>query len=144
MEEKVTWRMPGIFKADAQLCYDEVSQLEDITPENVLEKARSKDSELHRCFEWRDSVAAEKYRLQQARQVIQWFVVRTEKTEEPIRAFQITTTTNKYQPTKLFLQQPDEYSELLKRAKMELAAIRRRFKQLSELESVFEAIDALE
>ena len=37
----------------------------------------------------------------------------------------------------------DEYKELLKRAKAELAAFKERYKTLTELETVLEAIDAV-
>ena len=41
-----------------------------ITAEILVETARSEDSVLHPLFEWNDSLAAEKYRLQQARTII--------------------------------------------------------------------------
>lgn len=41
-----------------------------ITPMLVLEEARAATSPLHQFFEWRDSVAAEKYRLDQATQMV--------------------------------------------------------------------------
>lgn len=140
--EKVSWKL-NYFKADAEKCYAEMQELDEITPENVLLAAEDEESELHKCFEWDDSIAAGKYRLSQARQIIQFLVVKTETVSEPVRVYQITSERNVYQPTKLFLQQPDEYAILLNRAKDELKAIRKRYKQISELESVFEAIDEL-
>ena len=99
---------------------------------------------MYKCFEWSDSVAAEKYRLQQARLIIcNLVVVTANKEDEPVRVYQITSERNTYQPTKFFLQQPDEYQVLLQRAKDELKAIQRRYKMLSELELVFSAIDEL-
>lgn len=41
-----------------------------LTPEAVVEAARSEDSPLHGRFEWNDSVAAERYRKDQARDLI--------------------------------------------------------------------------
>ncbi len=139
---EIIWKFDGIFKADAQKVYEEIGERK-ITPEEVLEQARNNvNSELHKCFEWDDSIAAEKYRLSQARQIIQFLVVKPEKEEEPkVRVFQITTERNNYQPTKLFIEQPDEYKSLLQRAKNELSALKNRYKTLSELEKVFEAID---
>lgn len=141
---EVEWKINGIFKANAQKVYEEIGDRK-VTPEEVLEQARDdENSELHKCFEWDDSVAAEKYRLSQARQVIQFLVIKPEKKGEPqVRVFQITTETNNYQPTRLFIQQPDEYKALLQRAKNELSAIKSRYKTLSELEKVFEAIDEI-
>lgn len=140
--EKVSWKL-NYFKADAEKCYAEMQELDEITPENVLLAAEDEESELHKCFEWDDSIAAEKYRLSQARQIIQFLVVKTETVSEPVRVYQITSERNVYQPTKLFLQQPDEYAILLNRAKDELKAIRKKYKQISELETIFEAIDLL-
>lgn len=140
----VSWKFNNYFKADATKCYEEMQELEEVTPENVLEYASDESSELHKCFEWNDSIAANKYRLQQARSVIQYLVVTDEKKErEPVRVFQITSQPNVYQTTRFFLEQPDEYEALLKRAKEELAAFKKRYRSLTELEAVFEAIDLL-
>lgn len=141
---QVEWKINGIFKANAQKVYEEIGDRK-VTPEEVLEQARNdENSELYKCFEWDDSVAAEKFRLSQARQIIQLLVIKPEKKEEPqVRVFQITTETNNYQPTKLFLEQPDEYKALLQRAKNELSALKTRYKTLSELENVFAEIDKI-
>ena len=137
------WKIKGIFKADAQKVADEIGE-NKVTPQEVLDKARDENSELHKCFEWNDSVAAEKYRLQQARAIIVNLVY-SPKTEEkqPVRCFQITTERCTYQPTKTFLVQEDEYQSLLKKAKAELDSFKKKYKTLSELEEVFNAIDAL-
>lgn len=136
------WKIKGIFKADAQRVADEIGE-NSITPEQVLEKARNdKNSELHKCFEWNDGIAAEKYRLIQARKIIiNLAYVPKEKTDEPVRCFQITREKSVYMPTKQFLVNNDEYQDLLKRAKVELESFKRRYATLSELETVFEAIE---
>ena len=41
-----------------------------LLPEHVVKDARRKTSPLHDLFEWNDTAAAQKYRLQQARRVI--------------------------------------------------------------------------
>lgn len=43
----------------------------ELKPEYVLDAARDPDHPLHSRFEWDDSVAAEKYRLEQAHTLIQ-------------------------------------------------------------------------
>jgi len=141
--EKVEWKFKDFFKADAQKVYEEIGE-NKITPEQVLEKAKDENTELHKCFDWNDTSAANKYRLHQARQIIQSFVIVREKEEQPkIRAFQITTETAVYQPTRIVLQQPDEYKALLERAKEELKAFRLKYKHLQELSEIFAEIDAL-
>lgn len=138
------WKIKGLFNADAQRVADEIGE-NSITPEQVLEKARNdENSELHKCFEWNDGIAAEKYRLIQARKIIiNLAYVPKEKTDEPVRCFQITREKSVYMPTKQFLVNNDEYQDLLKRAKVELESFKRRYATLSELETVFEAIESI-
>lgn len=138
------WKIKGLFKADAQRVADEIGE-NNITPEQVLEKARNdENSELHKCFEWNDGIAAEKYRLIQARKIIiNLAYVPKEKTDEPVRCYQITREKSVYMPTKQFLVNNDEYQDLLKRAKVELESFKRRYATLSELETVFEAIESI-
>ena len=140
---KVEWRIDGIYKADAQKVADEIGN-DRISPAEVLEKARDVNSELHKCFEWNDSIAAEKYRLQQARGILINLVYKEkESNAEPVRTFQITSQRNVYQPTVSFLVQDDEYQNLLKRAKSELESFKKRYHTLSELQEVFEAIELI-
>lgn len=145
--ERICWSVEGLHKGDAQKCYDECQTLAEVTPENVLNMARSKKTELHKCFEWDDSIASEKYRLIQAREIIRHFVIMPpeEKAEETpkVRSYQVTTKRNVYEPTRVILQKPDEYMALLKKAKAELEAFKRRYKTLTELEELFEIIDEL-
>lgn len=137
------WRVKGIYKADAQKVADEIGN-DKITPQEMIEKARNEQSELHKCFEWNDTVAAEKYRLQQARTVLSMLVFKPKTEEEqPVRIFSLTTEKSTYQPTKQFLVQADEYQDLLKRALVELEAFKRKYRTLNELEEVFKAIEEL-
>lgn len=138
------WKIKGIFKADADKVYEEISELPSVTPQQVYERAKDPESELYKCFEWDNDVCAEKWRLQQARQIIQLLVVTPrQKEEQPIRIFQISSKRNEYKENSFFLQNQDEYKTLLKRAKEELQSFKRRYKMLSELEVIFDAIDEL-
>lgn len=140
---EVKWRIEGIYKADAQKVADEIGD-NRISPQELLEKAMDVNSELHKCFEWNDSIAAEKYRLQQARGILINLVYKEKESKvEPVRMFQITTQKNVYQPTVQFLVQEDEYQNLLKRAKSELESFKKRYHTLSELQEVFEAIELI-
>ena len=58
----------SLFRADAQLVSNEIMSIGDTaTPAQIVDMARDSSTELHKCFEWNDTVAAEKYRLEQAR-----------------------------------------------------------------------------
>ena len=136
------WKVNGIFKADAQKVCEEIGDT-SITAEEVLNRARNVDSELHKCFEWDDSIAGEKYRLQQAQNILRMLVFYpTVESKQPVRVFSYTTET-KYKPTVQMVVNIDEYQELLKRAKQELQAFRNKYKTLSELQDIFNLIDAM-
>lgn len=47
MADLVKWRIDNIFKADANKCYTEMLDLENITPQAVLERAKDENSEHH-------------------------------------------------------------------------------------------------
>lgn len=143
MNENVKWKVDGIFKADANECYREISSLEQITPKAILDFARDENSELHKCFEWDNDLAAEKYRTIQAGNVIRMlYIVPKNADAPPVRVLSRTSDTV-YQPTRTFLKNQNEYEDLLKRALSELESFRLKYKTLSELEQVFEQIDLI-
>ena len=136
------WRVAGIFKADAQKVYEEIGD-NKISAEELLDRARNENTELHKCFEWDNNKAAEKYRLQQARQVLNSLVfIPVETSEQPVRVFSYTTET-KYKPTIQMVRNMDEYTLLLAQAKRELDAFKIKYKTLKELKGVFDAIEEL-
>ena len=143
MSENVKWKVDGIFKADANECYREISSLEQITPKAILDIARDENSELHKCFEWDNDSAAEKYRTIQAGNVIRMlYIVPKNADAPPVRVLSRTSDTV-YQPTRTFVKNQNEYEDLLKRALSELESFRLKYKTLSELEQVFEQIDLI-
>lgn len=143
MSENVKWKVDGIFKADANECYREISSLEQITPKAILDFARDENSELHKCFEWDNDLAAEKYRIIQAGNVIRMlYIVQKDEDTPPVRVLSKTSNTV-YQPTRTFLKNQNEYEDLLKRALSELESFRLKYKTFSELEQVFEQIDLI-
>ena len=143
MSENVKWKVDGIFKADANECYREISSLEQITPKAILDFARDENSELHKCFEWDNDSAAEKYRTIQAGNVIRMlYIVPKNADAPPVRVLSRTSDTV-YQPPRTFVKNQNEYEDLLKRALSELESFRLKYKTLSELEQVFEQIDLI-
>ena len=138
-----TWRIQGYYKADAQKVAEEIG-FGKFTPMEVLEKAKDETTELHKCFEWNDSIAAEKYRLEQAKNIIRMLVYKKEnKEQQVVRYYAKTETKHVYQPTKQFLVQEDEYQGLLRRALAELEAFKNKYHTLTELENIFEAMEMI-
>ena len=79
----VIWKMSGVFKADAEKVSAEIESIgSEATPAEIVEKAKDESTELHKCFEWDDSIAAQRWRLQQARQIVCLLVYEEEKKEK--------------------------------------------------------------
>ena len=127
--------------------YSELRSLgETYTAEDVVTMAKDENSELHKCFEWDDTVAAEKYRLTQARTLIANLVVTVEREEkEPteFRLYQSNGRTKGFSQNTVIARDVDRYSELLERAMAELDAFRKRYANIVELENVIAEIEAL-
>lgn len=134
----------GFVKADAQIVAEEILEIgEDVSPQQVLEKARNENTELHKCFEWDDAIASEKYRLIQARDVIRFLVIEEETvpTDRPeVRMMYKTDNATGYKPVRVIMQDKTEYEKLLERAWAELRAFKAKYSMLTELEEIFNLI----
>lgn len=137
-----TWKSGlGLFKADAQKVAEEIIAIGDeVTPAQILEKGRSEETELHKCFEWNDSIAAEKYRLSQARKICEVLVIQrlpdAPKEAPEIRIFHKTESTGGYKPINRIVQDNDEYQKLLQRAFAEFHALKIKYQNLQELDYI--------
>ena len=142
-----TWKsgLGGLFKADAQLVANEIMSIgDDATPKQIVDKARDSNTELHKCFEWNDSIAAEKYRIEQARLVIRCLVIKREDGQEDKperRVFYKTDYNEGYKPLEFIVRNESEYDKLLKQALAELHAFKVKYHALSELEEILALID---
>lgn len=138
------WRIVK-FKGNAQKCYDEIQTLGDsYTPDQVVDLARNPRTELHKCFDWDNDVAAEKWRKQQARLICISLTVTVEKQPGIVQTYRLIQHDREegvYKPVALTVRQPDEYDRLLKQAKDELASFRKRYQSIKELSEVIEEIE---
>lgn len=139
------WHINGLYKADAQKVADEILTIgETANPKQILDKARDERTELHKCFTWDDGIAAEKWRLQEARQIVCNIVFeRAEPETAPVRVFHKINSNDGYKSIEKIIVDKTEYKELLKQAKSDLMSFQRKYKGLAELEEVFTAIDRL-
>lgn len=135
-----------------------------LTPELVLADAHADASPLHAFFEWDDSLAAQKYRVDQAGNLIRSIQVTYVDLEEsaprqisldsvqaadepqanPVRAFVAITLEDGqrgYEITGAAMANPDLRQQVLSRAHSELSAISRKWREVSELAEVFQALD---
>lgn len=130
--------------ADAQKVAEEISAIgETPTTQQIVDAGRNPDSELHKCFEWDNDVAAEKYRLTQARYIVRNLVIEESEipTERPeIRFFYKPKGSTGYRETRKIVRDEDEYRNLLERAYSELRAFKAKYSMLTELNEIFELI----
>lgn len=140
------FRKGSYIRADAQAAGEMCEQLEaqgKLTAEELLNANRAEDAPLHDSFEWDDSVAAESWRMQQARHIINSLEIVTEN-REPVRAFfSIIRSEPNYRHIDTILQRQDDTEALLKMALSELQAFQKKYSQLMELAAVFSAIDSI-
>ena len=138
-----------VYKGDPKKVYEEIQSIGDsYTPREILAYAReNEDSELHKCFDWDDTTAAEKWRLHTARNICCSLKVEVtqEEGKDPVmfRLIQTDKEAKAYKPVTFTVRNDDEYSQLLKQAKAELAAFKKRYKSIVELESVIDEIDRI-
>ena len=153
--EKAIWRKGARFtKIDPDLAHAEMESIRiekgQLTADLLLEKARDGSNVLHSAFEWRDGIAAEQYRLGQARQMIKsieivyedlpveettvkyWHIVKEE--EEP---------TKSYVPKDQALADPEMRAKMVLGAFKELRNFRKKYKELDELAQFHALIDSL-
>lgn len=138
--------MMGI-KADAIALLTQLAEGGALRPRDVVDAARSHDSPLHKYFTWDNAKAAEQLRISEARKLI----ARVRVTMETgplkvvtVRAFHSLPSDRGrigYRPIAGILSDEDRRRELLQTALRELAAFRRRYRDLAELSSVLAAID---
>ncbi len=114
----------------------------ELKPEYVVEESRPEGALLHPLFEWNDTIAADKWRKEQASRLIRniHVVINNEDIKCSVRAF-VNVSTGKdihrsYVPMREAILNKDAYEDLLQQAKDEMAAFVRKYSQLEELNGV--------
>lgn len=146
MKKRIYWGGMN-FKGDAESVYYEIQTLGDsYTPDDIVEKAKDPSTELHKCFDWDDTIAAEKWRRQTARFIccsLKVVVTTTKGKPQEMRVIQSDKSLPAYKPVTFTVRNEDEYSKLLDQAKAELTSFKKRFASIVELENVIEEIDRI-
>lgn len=113
--------------------------------EDVVDFARHPDTQLHTKFTWDDTVAAERFRLMQARQVIRVHVKIYPKEKQRVRAYVSMLEDRRkgggYRSTEEVLAIEAMRDQLLYQAHREMKAFVARYEHLEELAGVIAAID---
>jgi hypothetical protein len=141
------WKIPEMYTGiSADEAGAEIEGCKDsggfITPHAVVRRARDETSTIHCCFEWNDNIAAEKYRVGQAqeliRNIVTVHVVEDEKPPVTVRAFVNIKGENErgYKTFSAVVTNCSEYEYLLSTARSDMEVFRRKYECLAELKGV--------
>lgn len=107
-----------------------------LTPALVVDVARAPEHPLHSRFEWDDSVAAEKWRLEQAGQLLRVTYKPIAGKPHDLRAFSAVkgeeSPTSEYVPTEDVLSNPFTRELLLRQMKRDWQTFKRRYDHMAE------------
>lgn len=139
------------YSVPAQVVGEHVAAIEErdgeVTKESFLDSARSKASPVHKLFDWDNKVAGEKWRLQQAKNILSCLrinIVCEDRAPIKTRAFiNIVPGSNngRFLSTELAMANLDTRTGVLTRAQQELQSFREKYSTLTELSTVIAAID---
>ena len=146
--EKYEFSVPSLYKG--KVTADEAAaELERIRekhgilrPELVVDESREESAILHRCFQWDDKTAAESYRKEQARKLIDSIqvVIVNSDVHYSVRAFvnvrQADDEKRSYTPLTEAIHDEKMYADLLAQAKEEMSSFVTKYSQLEELNPV--------
>lgn len=132
-------RVKGV---DAQTAGEELERIRErdgkIETETIVSEARPENAPLHPAFEWNDSVAADEYRLWQARALVRSVEIAPQgKDEEPTPKYVHVRATSEesgyYQSVEVAVQNPDEWASALSELGAKAVSAYKAFEVLERL-----------
>lgn len=131
----------GSYKADAQKIGEALERIASVsggslTPTSVVEAAKNQRNPLHKHFEWDDSIAAQSWRIEQARSIIQCIHAMDDDAESGrARAFISVTTKDgtAYHTLGAIKESVDLQAQVLKQAERDLEAFEKRYKSIQDI-----------
>ena len=168
---KYSWKSGYSFKVSADTVVGVLNRIEqkegEVTKESFLDYSRDENSETHSLFEWDDSVAAEKYRLKQASNIISQLEVtiihedsepreitaqivdnveQGKSIESKISAFvniapKAPAMSATYYNVNRAMSNTDTRKQVLRNALFELKAFEREYRNFTEVAELFEVIE---
>lgn len=119
-----------------------------LLPAKVVEFARNPETALHAKFDWNDSEAAEKWRLEQARQVIRLNVVVIPNHNAPVRAYVSLTPDREgeggYRRLVDIISRDDLAAQMLADALADLRSVKRKYEALRALRPIWDALESVD
>lgn len=135
------YKLDGLYPVQAQTAGEEIERIYhkrgQCDAADVVDESRPESAALHPCFEWDDPVAAELWREQQARGIINCIVTvsETKKGETvEVRAFPHVADT--YRPLNVVLESKDMETEMKESALREFLAFKHKLDAYKSLDAV--------
>ena len=146
------WRDGISYPVGAQQAGEHLEKLEahhgHLTAQIVLDDSKPEEALLHPCFEWDDAKAADKWRKQEARQLIGniTIVQVAQAPNEPprqvtIRAFSRTTSDNSaaaYKSTMVAMAEQKARNTILENARREMDAFVQKYRDLIDVAALLD------
>lgn len=147
---KYTWKLKGLSKGvDPNKVVKELEKVQQdygsLTPENILDAAKIKTSILHNLFEWNNTIAANQYRLQQARSILNniQVVVISNGEEREVDVFEVVRREDENVYKSILTFDPNDIVEVKTRVAKELNYLRNKLSFFKELESISLKIESV-
>lgn len=141
------WIMKGLAKGiKPEDAANELSRIQNvygkITPEVIVREASDKSSPLHSYFEWDDEKAGHRWRVQQARILLNNIQVKvvSDGEERRISVFEVTNTSEGYKSIDTFTREDVEYVKTDIRSR--LKALNEKMKSYNQFDRVREHVTA--
>jgi hypothetical protein len=137
------WKLAGLAKGiDINDAVQELERIEglygSLTPENVLNASRPKNALFHSLFEWNDSIAAEHYRLQQARTILNNIEVKIVSNGQPrhIAVYEVVSTPSGNQYKNIEAMTPNDVNFIKQRTLKELNILKDKLSTYKQFSAV--------
>lgn len=134
------WSDGAVLNADAQLVGQELEAIEVKTPKAIVTKAKDSKTELHKCFEWDDSKAAEAYRIEQAGYLVRHLTIVVTGSHIPeksikIKAYESVTINDErmYMPIKQCMSDAELREQVIGRLNKDIQSALKTLKDYSYL-----------
>lgn len=129
---------------EAGKVFKELEESVGLTARNLVDASRPEEAPLHKEFEWNDDIAAEKYREDQARKMIQALKIIVDDVDAaPVRAF-VNIGEPTYEDIHIVISDDDKRQRLFASAMRELNMFRHKYSALEVFDALFREIDRLE
>lgn len=153
MERAVVWQKGARRKVKAEAAYAELERIRTeegdvLSPQSIVDASRPEDAVLHPEFEWDDAIAANEFRKDQARSIVQTIeIVESSgglESRSPALVSVIVAGQRGYQPTSVAFEDADSAEFVIGEALAALVAWQRRYKALRDHERLREVWAAVE